>query len=102
MCQLAAYLRERGSPAAAYPFAKVASETPRPEDTLFLDDSVYAWRARDELAVAAYWTGHHREALTAGEQLLSGRALPDGERERVKKNLEFSRAKVPAVRKKGE
>ena len=61
---------------------------------LFLDESVYAWRARDELAVAAYWTGHHREAFAAGEHLLSGRALPDVERARVKKNMTLSRERI--------
>ena len=92
---LASYLREHGRHAAAYPFAKVASETPRPDDILFIDDSVYAWRALDELAVAAYWTGHHREALAAGQRLLSGGALPESERARVQKNMAFSREKLP-------
>ncbi len=51
---LAAHLRELGRRNAAYPFARAASEIPRPDDILFVDDSVYAWRALDELAIAAY------------------------------------------------
>src|SRR6202041_2018024 len=65
LCNLAAHLRDLGRPKAAYPFARIASETPRPEDILFVDDAVYAWRSLDELAVAAYWIGHHKEAMAA-------------------------------------
>jgi glycosyltransferase involved in cell wall biosynthesis len=91
---LAMYLREKDRIVAAYPFARVASETPRPADLLFLDDAVYAWRALDELAVAAYWMGRHDEALAANQRLLSSAALPAGERARVETNLGFSRAKL--------
>ena len=91
LCYLAAYLRGRGRPAAAYPFARIAAEIPRPADTLFIDESMYAWRALDELAVSAYWTGHHREALSTGQRLLSGGALPASEKARVQKNMGLSR-----------
>jgi glycosyltransferase involved in cell wall biosynthesis len=90
LCSLASYLRERERRAAAYPFARVAAETPKPDDILFLDASVYAWRALDEWAVAAYWTDRHEEAIRANERLLAGNALPEGERARVKKNMQFS------------
>ncbi len=92
--QLAAYLRNKGRLAAAYPFAKVASETPRPGDALFIDDGVYTWCALDELAVAAYWTDHPTEALEASERLLANPAVPAGHRDRIQKNAEFSRAKI--------
>lgn len=98
LCFLAAYLRERGRPKAAYPFAKIASELPRPQDLLFIDDAVYAWRALDELAVAAYWTDHHHEALSAGERLLSSGKLPATEEARVRNNMAFSRAKLAGAR----
>jgi glycosyltransferase involved in cell wall biosynthesis len=91
---LAMYLRERGRMVAAYPFARLAGETPRPADLLFLDDAVYAWRAVDELAVAAYWVGRHEEAIAANERLLASGALPAGERARVETNLGLSRAKM--------
>jgi hypothetical protein len=69
-------------------------ETPRPEDILFVDDAVYAWRSLDEYAVAAFWVGRHKEALSANQRLLSGAALPASERERVQKNIGFCREKV--------
>jgi hypothetical protein len=91
---LAAYLRESGHPAAAYPFARAAADLPRPDDILFLDESVYAWRAKDELAVSGYWAGRHEEAVAAGERLLSEGALPASERARVEKNLALSRERL--------
>jgi tetratricopeptide (TPR) repeat protein len=94
LCYLAICLRERGRVAAGYPFARAASETPLPEDILFIDDAVYAWRAKDEYAVAAYWTGRHREALAVNEELLAGIALPRAERARVEKNATCCREKI--------
>jgi len=94
LCYLAAYLREHSRAVAAYPFARVAAEIPRPADRLFVDDSVYSWRAVDELAIAAYWSGNEREALALNQRLLSSSALPASERARVEKNLGFARSKL--------
>jgi hypothetical protein len=66
----------------------------RSADILFVDDSVYAWRALDEAAVAAYWTGRYREAMDANARLLPGTALPAAERARVQENMVFCREKV--------
>ena len=76
LCHLAICLRERGRVVAGYPFARAASETPRPDDILFIDESVYAWRAKDEFAVAAYWLGRYRESQAASEELLASGSLP--------------------------
>ena len=94
LCEAARHLRENGRAAAAYPFARAATAIPHPQDILFVDASVYAWRALDELAVSAYWAGRYREAMEANGRLLSVSALPAGERERVQKNLAFCREKV--------
>ncbi len=94
LCYLAMCLRERGRVVAGYPFARAASEIVRPDDILFIDESVYAWRAKDEYAVAAYWVGRYPEALAANEALLTGSALPPGERARVEKNIGFCREKL--------
>jgi glycosyltransferase involved in cell wall biosynthesis len=96
LCNLAALLREHGRRVAAYPFARTAMEIPRPDDILFVDDSVYAWRALDEHAIAAYWAGHYKEGVASNQKLLSGRALPEKERARVQKNMAFCREKLGA------
>jgi glycosyltransferase involved in cell wall biosynthesis len=94
LCYLAMCLRERGRVVAGYPFARAASEVVRPDDILFIDDSVYSWRAKDEYAVAAYWVGRYREALAVSEELVTGGKLPPGERARVVKNIAFCRERL--------
>ena len=94
LCSLASILRLRGRPVAAYPFARAANDIPRPNDVLFVDDSVYIWRALDEYAVAASWVGRYKEAVMANQQLLKRKMLPESERERIQKNLVFCREKV--------
>lgn len=94
LCHLATCLRNRNRVVAGYPFARAAVEIPRPADRLFIDESVYAWRARDELSVAAYWAGRYEESLKLSQHLLSSAQLPPGERERIQKNLGFAKAKL--------
>jgi glycosyltransferase involved in cell wall biosynthesis len=94
LCYLAMFLRARGRVVAGLPFARAASEIQRPDDILFVDSSVYAWRAKDEFAVAAYWAGRYKEALQANEQLLASGALPVGERARIEKNIGFCRERL--------
>jgi len=96
LCDLASALRGRNRVVAAYPFAKIAAGTPRPPDRLFVDDSVYAWRAADELAVSAYWTGHYEESQAMSEKLLAGGELPESERPRVVANVGFCKTKLSA------
>ena len=52
---------------------------------LFVDTDTYAWRAWDEVAVSAYWTGRYDEALGAAHRALAAR--PDDDRLRA--NVEW-------------
>lgn len=104
LCELARAHRQRGHHAVALLFARAAAETPRPDDILFLDESVYAWRAADELAVASYYTGNPKQALAIADRLLAHPALPATERARVEENRRFAvealaRVASPAARK---
>jgi glycosyltransferase involved in cell wall biosynthesis len=94
LCDLARSLRMRNRLATAYPFARAASDIPRPNDILFVEDEVYTWRALDELGVAAYYAGLYREGFAANRRLLSERALPASERPRVQQNLELCRKEL--------
>ncbi|MGW1880883.1 tetratricopeptide repeat-containing glycosyltransferase [Streptomyces sp. NPDC001970] len=80
----------------AYLFARQAARIPYPGDILFVEFEWYAWRALDELAVAAYWVGEYEESRRCCERLLEGGKLPDDQRERVTKNLDFARTKLGA------
>jgi glycosyltransferase involved in cell wall biosynthesis len=84
---LAAYFRKSSDWAQAELFARAAVAIPRPNDMLFVEDSVYAWHALDELAIATSWLGKRDEARDINQRLLNEGRLPEWERERVEKNL---------------
>jgi hypothetical protein len=70
-----------------YLFAKWAAEIPFPqENLLLLRPDVYAWRATDEQAVCASWTGKRAEAFTLCRRLLARSDIPDGDRQRIAGN----------------
>lgn len=90
MCALARFYRESERHALAYVFARAAEAIPQPDDLLFVDASVYAWRARDELSIAAYWCGERELSARLCNALLADPRLPAEQRERVRKNLAFA------------
>jgi GR25 family glycosyltransferase involved in LPS biosynthesis/GT2 family glycosyltransferase len=72
-------------------FARAAASLPFPEsDALFVAADVYQWRSLDDQAVTSHYLDRHREALDSASRLLSGTALPEGERERVTRNRELA------------
>jgi tetratricopeptide (TPR) repeat protein len=74
-----------------YLFAERAAAIPLPEeDILFVGAGVYAWRAADEQAICAYWIGKHEEAFALCRRLLARPDIPDGERQRIARNRDFS------------
>ena len=97
LVELARLHRLRGEYALAHLYAERACQIPRPDDTLFLDTGAYAWKARDEWAIACYWTGRYDDTKRACEALLSSSALPESERERITQNLKFAES---ALRKR--
>ncbi len=89
-CALARYFRLQNKYALAHLFAQRAIESPWPADLLFVDASVYAWRARDECSIAAYYLGKHEQVLALTQALLEDPQLPESERARVQSNRGFS------------
>jgi tetratricopeptide (TPR) repeat protein len=94
LCALALLHRMREEHHLSYLFARQAVRIPRPDDRLFVDDSVYRWRALDELSIAAYWVGQYEESRRAAQELLQGDAVPTDERPRIEKNLRFAEQKL--------
>lgn len=90
LCELARYLRLQQRYASAVVFARVAANLPMPGDLLFVDEGVYAWRAKDELAVASWYCGDGITSAALCEELLDGGQLPDAERARIQTNLGFA------------
>jgi glycosyltransferase involved in cell wall biosynthesis len=93
LVELATYLRGRQDWESAYAYSRIAVELPLPADRLFVDAATYRWRARDELALAAFYTGRSDEAATLWRALLDCPDLPSAEIERIRRNLDF----VPAA-----
>jgi hypothetical protein len=79
----------------AYLFAESAAKIPLPqEDRISVSADIYAWRATDELAVCASWVGRHAEAFALCRRLLAHPDIPEGDRQRIATNRDFS---VPAM-----
>ncbi|MEV7414356.1 glycosyltransferase [Streptomyces sp. NPDC089919] len=94
---LARIHRTEGRWPLAYLFARQAVRIPYPEDILFVEFEWHSWRALDELAVAAYWTGAYAESAECCERLLAEGKLPAEHRERVTANLDFARRGLSAA-----
>lgn len=86
---LATWCRERQQWALARMFAKTATEIPFPADRLFVDASIWRWRARDELALALFYTGALIEAGRIWQDMLAGTDLPEEQRPRIIQNLGY-------------
>lgn len=85
--QIARHYRLRGKLHLAYLFAKQASQIKKPADGLFVAHGQYRWRIRDELAIAAFSTGRHPEALELLQELLALDELTAPDRQRLEQNL---------------
>jgi hypothetical protein len=92
---IAAQYRAQGRYRLGHLFAERAAAIPLPTaDILFVDESVYNWRALDEKAVCASWIGKHEEAFALCRRLLARPDIPDEDRHRIARNRDLS---VPAM-----
>lgn len=87
LVQLARWHRVRSEWGLALLFARAAASTPRPGDHLFVEEAAYAWKADDELSIAAWHAGARDEGRRAVERLLAGGRFPSSERDRIVANL---------------
>lgn len=86
---LASYLRGQQRWASARVFAERAAQLPLATDQLFVDAAAHGWRARDEWALACYYTGDRALAGRLWRALLEEQSLPAAERLRIEANLGF-------------
>jgi GR25 family glycosyltransferase involved in LPS biosynthesis/tetratricopeptide (TPR) repeat protein len=95
---IARHYRHTGEFDLCHLFASRAVAIPFPaEERLFVDVGAHGWSARDELAIAEYYLGHHEASFDLNCALLADPLLPDGERERIEGNRDFS---VPFVKQR--
>ncbi|MGD1219954.1 glycosyltransferase [Streptomyces krungchingensis] len=93
--ELARWCRFRRRWPLAHMFAEQALRIPYPSgDILSVESDWYDWRALDELAISAFWTGAYEESKSSCERLLDGGKLPVDQRQRVTENLECALAQL--------
>lgn len=97
--ELTIYFRQKKSYAMAALFARAGIQTEKPDDGLYVVESVYAWRLWDELSVATYWLGDYAGSKQACEVLLQkisgGLHVPEGDVARIRANLEGAARRIP-------
>lgn len=94
LVELARYCRANQLYSLGRMFAAMAMGIPYPIDRLFVDASVYGWRAQDEFAVSSYWCGEYRDCAGACHKLLQNGHIPASERNRIETNLRFALQKL--------
>ena len=56
---------------------------------------IYSWKAKDELAVAAYWVENYQLSYDLCLELLTNSSITDIEtKQRIQKNLDFAKEKI--------
>jgi glycosyltransferase involved in cell wall biosynthesis len=87
--RLARLWRLEGAFALALPYARAAAACRLYPDALFVEESVYRWRALDELAVILMHLDERLEAAELNRELLGREGLTAADRERITRNLEL-------------
>lgn len=87
---LARQLRLHDKIRLAYIYASATVNIPLNKDILFVDHSVYEWKAKDELAVSAYWVENYQLCHNLCIELLANPTIPESDKQRLAKNLKFA------------
>jgi len=88
---LARQLRLHDKIKLAYIYANAAVSIPLTKDILFVNHSVYEWKAKDELAVSAYWVGNYQLCHDLCVELLANPTIPERDKQRFQENLRFAK-----------
>lgn len=91
---LARHLRMNNKIKQAYIYASAAVNTPLNQDILFVDYSVYDWKAKDELAVSAYWVGNYQLCYDLCLELLEKPSVSENDKKRFSENLNLAKDKL--------
>lgn len=91
---LARYLRLNERIKLAYIYANAAVSISLNKDILFVDYSVYEWKAKDELAVSAYWVGNYQLCHDLCLELLANPSISEDAKKRFQENLQFAQDKL--------
>lgn len=90
--ELCLLYRDLGMHAMAEVYARAALRIKRPPDVLLVNESLYQWRAADELAGALARQGRGEEAKEILTRLVQVKSLPEADRARAIENIEMLNA----------
>ena len=88
---LARQLRHHNKARLAYIYATVAANIPLSKDILFVDHSVYEWKAKEELAISANSVGNYQLCHDLCVELLFNPAVPEPNRKLLLDNLKLAK-----------
>lgn len=84
--------RDNGEPAIGEVLLRQACMIPPPNDSFLVEESVYSWRAADDLTGCLAELGKKDECLDILRRLSESPAVPDEDRKRIVENIELARA----------
>ena len=98
---LAEIYRKQGRYDMAYSMIKLWQIMPKPssQDVLFVQEWMEEYGLLFELSISSYYVGQYQESLTACDQLLTMKNLPQGLREQTIANRRFPVQKLQEQRK---
>jgi tetratricopeptide (TPR) repeat protein len=85
---LARYAQAQGRLDLARDYARLAANTPVPNDSLFVNHNVYGWRARELWSAVLHDLGEFSDCATVCRLVLADPQLPAAERGRIEHRLE--------------
>ena len=88
---LARQLRLHDKIKLAYIYANAAVSIPLTKDILFVDHSVYEWKAKEELAISANSVGNYQLCHDLCVELLFNPTVPESNRKLLLDNLMFAK-----------
>jgi len=82
--------REKALFNLGYQLASGITETSQPNDVLFVEDEVYAWRLLDEISICAINAGYKEHGGRLLNKVIDTQTFPEAEKDRIQSNLKFA------------
>jgi glycosyltransferase involved in cell wall biosynthesis len=89
--------RDNGEPALGEAYLRHACRIPYPSDSLLIDESVYAWRAADDLCGCLAMMGRAQECLDMLRRIADCKDVPPEQLPRILDNIEKAEIEVKAA-----
>ncbi|MGX7707643.1 glycosyltransferase [Methylobacterium sp. Gmos1] len=99
MHDAARFCRDHGLYERGYQLARRGETAAIPKSGLFVSEWIYRYGLLDEMAVAAYWTDRHAEAVMLIDKLLAMDGIPGDYVGRLRNNRQLSIDRIAEIRR---